>query len=271
MEGELMKSIGAYIYIARMKFMASMVYRFEFFASVFASGIMLFATVFLWKAIFHAFTKVDGLTESQMVTYAIFSSLLTTVFNVNVEKAMFDRILQGEIAIDFIRPTHVILSYLAEDIGIAASFFVSKFVPMLIMISIFYYKPMPESILALILSIISAMLSFGILWIIGAMMGLVYMKLYDLANIGFVKDAVIALLSGSIIPIWFFPERIRVVMSFLPFQYTYQTPLGIYIGKYSHYESLISMIIQAIWLCLLIIALNLMWRKYSKNILIQGG
>lgn len=251
--------------------MTSIVYRFEFFTSVFASGILMLSMVFLWRAVYHAVNIVDGLNENQMVTYAILSALLGVIFNVGVERAMYDRVLQGDIAIDFVRPTNIMLCYLAEDIGVAIGSFISKFIPMLVLVSIFFYTPLPVNFVSFILFTVSSALSFGILWLMNAIIGVMHIKLFDLGSIGYIKDAVIALLSGSIIPIWFLPEKIRVVLSFFPFQYTYQTPLGIYIGKYSPYDALVSIIIQGIWICLLLMALNTVWKKFSKKVMVQGG
>ncbi len=266
-----MNNVGAYIHIGKIKFMTSMVYRFEFFASIFASGAIIFSTVFLWKAVYHSLTKVDGLSEDQMITYAILSALLGIIFNVSVERSMFERILQGDIAIDFIRPTDILLSYLAEDMGIAVSFLISKFIPMFLLISLLIYKPVSTGPVSLILFIVSSILSYMILWLLSALTGILYMKFYDLGNVGFVKDAIIALLSGSIIPIWFFPQRIKNVLGFLPFQYTYQAPLGIFIGKYSVYEAVVSILIQAVWICMISLGLIYIWNRFSKNVLIQGG
>jgi ABC-2 type transport system permease protein len=266
-----MKSLAAYLYFAKMKFMTSFIYRFEFIASVLSSILIIFSTVFMWKTVYHAVKSVDGSTESQMITYAILAALLGMVFNVNVEKALYERMLQGDIAVDFIRPTNIILCYLAEDIGMVMGSLLNRFVPMFIFISIFFYKPAPANPVAVLLFVVSSILSFGILWLIDAIVGVSHMKLFDIGTFVFVKDAIVVLLSGSIIPIWFLPEKIRVVLSFLPFQYIYQTPLGIYIGKYSLYDAAVSMLIQAVWIGLLLITLNTIWENVRKNLMVQGG
>ena len=267
----MLKNNSAYFYIIKIKLITALVYRFEFIASIVASGIMMFSTVFLWKAVYHALTQVDGLTENQMITYAILSVLLGMLFNISVEKSMYERILQGDIAIDFVRPTDIMLCYLAEDIGVSISAFIMKFIPIFILVSVFYFPPMPVNFVSFLLFIISSVLSYGILWIIEALIGTMHMRFFELGNIGFIKDTIIALLSGSVVPIWFFPEPLRTVLGFLPFPYTYQTPLGIYIGKYSVYEALVSMTIQAIWFCLLLLLLNTIWSKFSKKVMVYGG
>jgi ABC-2 type transport system permease protein len=267
----VMKSFSAYLYFIKMKLLTSFIYRFEFIASVAGSLIVMMASVFLWKTVYHAVTTVDGIGINQMITYAILSGLLRIIFNVSVERAMYERILQGDIAIDYIRPTNILMCYLAEDIGIAMGALITKILPMLLLISIFFYAPLPASWLSFLLFIFSLILSFGISWLIDALVGVMHIKLFDLGSIGFIKDAIILLISGSIVPTWFFPEKIRIILGFLPFQYIYQTPLGIYIGKYSPNEIIASLIIQGLWVCLLLFWLDFIWKRYSKHVLVQGG
>ena len=50
------------------------------------------------------------------------------------------------------------------------------------------------------------------------------------------KKHLIRLLSGSIIPIWFFPDWLADILNLLPFVYIYQLPLDIYIGSATNDE-----------------------------------
>jgi ABC-2 type transport system permease protein len=88
---------------------------------------------------------------------------------------------------------------------------------------------------------------------------------------GMVKDSIVRVLSGSIVPLWFFPESVQTVSKFLPFQYTYQTPLGIYIGNIGTREALAAMGIQFIWIAVLFMLLAAGWKRTKTKTLIQGG
>jgi ABC-2 type transport system permease protein len=86
-----------------------------------------------------------------------------------------------------------------------------------------------------------------------------------------VKGYIISLLSGSIIPIWFFPERLQKILSFLPFQYIYQLPLGIYIGKYDGNTLLFQMGVQVVWIIILSGVFVMLHNITSKKVMVQGG
>ena len=125
--------------------------------------------------------------------------------------------------------------------------------------------------IAFFLFVLSVFMSFSILWLIEATFGILHMYLLEFGTFTYIKNAIILILSGSVIPIWFLPEKIRTIIGFLPFQYIYQTPLGIYIGKYSLSEALTSMLIQAIWVFVLFIILFFVWKNTRKRLMIQGG
>ena len=94
---------------------------------------------------------------------------------------------------------------------------------------------------------------------------------YDVDALIQVKKHLLRLLSGSIIPLWFFPDWFANILKALPFAYIYQLPLDIYIGKSSDAEVLQMMTIQAIWLAVLLLAFFIVSRRATRKVMIQGG
>ena len=86
-----------------------------------------------------------------------------------------------------------------------------------------------------------------------------------------VKKHLIRLLSGSIIPIWFFPTWLKAILEALPFAYLYQLPLNIYIGKVTGSEIVIGLFIQLAWLIAEFVLFMYLQNKVTKKVLVQGG
>lgn len=263
--------MSAYYYLAKMKLMVFLTYRFEVFTSLGTNLIIIVANIFLWKAAYRGIDSVAGVNESQMLTYAIMSILLAAFFSVNVENTIQNRITQGDIAIDLFRPINLMLGYLAEDIGIAVSSIISKLIPLLIIMAVFIQAPMSADLEAFILFLLSTVFSFMISWLISALIGLLCFWVLQLGEVKTIKDGIILLLSGKIIPLWLFPESMQKVLEFLPFQYIYQTPLSIYVGKLPPAKIASSMTIQLVWVILFTALLCFGWRRARKRVLIQGG
>lgn len=263
--------MSAYFYFIKLKILSALTYRFEFFASIGTNLITMFASVFLWKTVYRGFDTVSGVTEAHMVTYAIVSILLGSIFSYNIENTINGRIREGQIATDFMRPLNLLLSWFSEDIGESVTFIIIRYIPLLIIASVIFQPSLPENLSSALLFIPSCMLSFGILWLLSALAGMMAFWYVELGNIGLVKESVMRILSGSIVPLWFFPKSIQKISAYLPFQYTYQTPLGIYIGKITMVQAMNSMLIQAFWVIILLFILHRVWKKAKRHVMVQGG
>ena len=104
-----------------------------------------------------------------------------------------------------------------------------------------------------------------------AMVGLVSFWVAELGNLGMVKDAIVRVLSGSLVPLWFFPSSVQRVSQWLPFQYTYQTPIGIYIGIMPAGDAIKAIGIQAAWVVVLSLLLAWIWKHARGKVMVQGG
>ena len=93
-------------------------------------------------------------------------------------------------------------------------------------------------------------------------------------GINIVKETIVLLLSGASIPLAFFPEKARIVVSYLPFRAVYDIPLSILLGKSGsdNWQGLVSLFgLQVIWLVVLTAAGNLFWNCSVKKVTVNGG
>ena len=114
-------------------------------------------------------------------------------------------------------------------------------------------------------------MSYLINWILAASFSTWAFTAINMSAMGAVKDHVIRLLSGSIIPMWFFPEWLSNILNVLPFVYIYQLPLDIYIGKYDMAVLMQKMCIQFAWLLILGALFWYLQKRVTKHVLVQGG
>jgi ABC-2 type transport system permease protein len=263
--------LQAYWYIAKMRILTTLAYRFEVFASVGSQLILMFAAVFLWRTAYSGDAHSTSMQLDQIVTYSVLSILLGSVFICDVQNTIYNKIREGQIVVDFYRPITLLGCYLADDLGTMMSSVVNKVLPLFLLASIFFKMPLPVSFTSFILFIPCCVLSYAILWLLSAIVGLISFWVMELGNMGMVKDSIVRILSGSIIPLWFFPSSIQTISKFLPFQYTYQTPLAIYIGEISPIDAMKAMGIQFVWIAIFYALLYVVWNKAKKKTLIQGG
>ena len=85
------------------------------------------------------------------------------------------------------------------------------------------------------------------------------------------KFWLIELLSGLLIPMSFFPDRIQRVLAWLPFEHIAYTPLQIYLGKLDRAATLRVLEIQWFWVVALLVLAHIWWDRASRKITIHGG
>ncbi len=261
----------AYLYIARIRVLSAIAYRFDVISSIFVRSLLVIATSYFWFAVYGTQGNTSGVSKEQMLTYAIISAVLSCILTANVEDRVIESVREGNIAMDMLKPVNVFGMYLAEDIG---SIVVSLFqyaMPVLLIGSLVIHIPVPSSGLNFLLFIVSTVLSFFINWLITASFSMISFFVISIGPLQQIKINLIQILSGSIVPLWFFPDAIQTVLRFLPFMYLYQLPLSIYIGKLKLEETIRLLGIQVVWIVILYGVFKAIQKKVFSNILVQGG
>lgn len=260
-----------YFFVARIRILMAMAYRFEVFASIGGQMVLMASTVFIWNTAFRGDLVVEDVTRSQMLVYSVMSALLGIFFYAGVADTIRERITQGQISTDLIRPVEPLLLWLSEDIGNAVSALLTKGLPLLACGFLLAGPVLPSSPEAFILFLPACALAYLILWLMTALVAMIAFWTVELGQLNMVKNALVGVLSGSFVPIWFFPEWFGEICAWLPFVYTYQGALGIFVGRTSGAEALRVIGLQAAWVLLLAGFLIVLWRKARGNVLVQGG
>ena len=263
--------MSAYSHMIKIKLLLALNYKFEFFVGIISKIMFLFVSAFFWKAAYNGIDAVEMISEEQMLTYSVLSIIIGGIFSTSIEDSIRSRVRRGDIAIDFIKPVNIFLMYLSEDVGNMVTEIIRTAIPITICSALFVIIPTPASLIHFGLFLMSASFSYVILWLISAIFGLFYIKLIDLGPIGAIKQYLIMILSGAVVPMWFFPQTIQTILRYLPFIYTYQHPLGIFIGKYTTKEAAVGMLVQLLWVAIFFVLFKFLKKRIVKNVLVQGG
>ena len=86
-----------------------------------------------------------------------------------------------------------------------------------------------------------------------------------------IKNVIVKVLSGTLLPLWFMPEILRKIIKVTPFESIYFTPIQIYLGEISGLEILYKMFIQVMWIVILGLIANAFWKRGTKKLVVQGG
>lgn len=264
-------TMNKYLYIMKTKIQTVLSYRFDVLSTIFVQCITMFAICYFWLAVYGETDSAQGVSGKDMLTYTTISILMGNLLTMNVQHRIVDSIRTGNVALDMLKPMNIYFSYLAEDLGEAVVAFFQKALPLLLISSLMFGLPKVASPVHFILFLFSFVFSWFINWLLAAMLGLWAFRTFSMGPMMAVKTYIIKLLSGSVIPLWFFPDMLQRILELLPFVNIYQVPLGIYIGKYSIRSSLEHMAVQLFWDVALLAVFTVLQRKMAEQVLVQGG
>ena len=263
--------MSKYLYVIKTRIIRSFTYKFEVYGNILMQAIIMITTAFFWKAVFGGEAFENGVTADKMLIYTVMSSALSVMFTTGVERRIQQSVEKGSIAADMMRPVNPFGVFLAEDIGSLIALIFQNLIPILLIGSLLVKPPEICSPAAIPTFTVSLILSIGINWLFAAIFGMWAFTAISMDALFQVKKHLIRLLSGSIIPIWFFPEWLSDILRLLPFVYIYQLPLDIYIGSATGEDISRRMIIQLVWFVLLGAMFILLSKKSLKKIMVQGG
>lgn len=269
------KKYKKYLSFFRLRFTMGLTYR--------AAALAGIATQFIWGLmeilVFQSFYKADPTafpmtfkaTSSYIWMQQAFLALFMAWF---MENEIFDAIQNGNVAYELCRPVDIYNMWFSRSMANRLSRAVLRCMPIIIIAAFLpspYGLSAPVSIGSFFLFLLGMCLGFSVTV---AFCMLVYMVTFftiSPAGVRMVAVAAVEFFAGSVIPLPFFPDRIRQVMELLPFASMQNVPLRIYSGDISGMDSLKTLVLQAFWLTVMIAIGKLLMRKAEKQIVIQGG
>ncbi|NQT66443.1 MAG: hypothetical protein HQ569_02560 [Actinobacteria bacterium] len=261
-----------YLMIIRNSFMSSIIYRFHFFFTSLSNVFYIIIIYFLWRAIYKGSGgSINGMTFNQTFIYLALAISIFCLFKTWTDWGMSYQIINGIIVMNLIKPMDIQLLEMCNAIGFVFYNFITVTLPALFII-IFIFQPGVITVSNLMLFLLPMVLAFFISFNIDYIIGLTSFYTESIWGISIAKDTIVLLLSGALIPINFFPEILRKIVGFLPFQAIYHIPLTILISKdMSIYEYLKFLGIQLSWAIALYALNRFYYSRAIKVVTVNGG
>ena len=272
----MFKNLKVYLPFTRSVIQTMMSYRLNFFMYIFGEFILVFVLFYIWKAVYASSPSdmINGFTFVDMISYLFISNITALATGNGADFSVGDEVRTGDIAMSLIKPISYRGRILASELGGTSYAALLCALPIWIGFSIYMHSVhavgMP-GIMNILFYILSLVLGYGILFLFNFMFGLSAFFVTYIWGFIFVKGTIVRFFSGQLTPLAFFPSVVQRIFNFLPFSSMLYTPSMIYLGKYSTTEMFKMLGLQALWLIIMIVLSNLLWKKAMKKITIMGG
>lgn len=267
----LAQALTPYLEFTRVGFVNILAFRLRYFTGIFTYLINVTVYYFIWSAVYGPGDQIAGYDLGQMITYVAVGWMMRSFYWNTIDQEMAYEVLEGKIAMELIKPISVQWMWLARAVGESAFRLVMLTLPTAVVIALIFPVQGPASAAHFALFLAGVAGSFLLLGAINFMIGTCAIQLKSILALIRAKYWLIELLSGVLIPMAFFPEALRAVLVWMPFQHIAFTPLEIYLGKHTVAAAAIELAKQWAWVALLAWLAGRWWNHSVKRITIHGG
>lgn len=252
--------------IATIHFKTQIAWRVDiFFQMLFTVSKMLFAYL-LWGTIFQENSMVAGFTFHGILSYYIISSFLSQLdMSAGLSEEITSRIRNGTFSNYMVLPVHVQGYFVAQQVGIMTFYLVFDLLAAVLWMVLFQIEfVLTEKLEIVICAVLMILLGLFFMIQLNFYLGILTLKFEEISTFLMIKNNLISLINGSIIPLVLFPEAVVNGMKCLPFYYVSYLPAMLLTGR-GEEEASKGLLILVGWCVVMQAVIAVTWSSYRKK------
>lgn len=264
-----------YLSIFRLRFSMGLQYRAAALGGIatqFAWGIM---GIFAYKAFYEADSGAFPMTFSSVVSYMWLQQAFLAFFTTwLMENEIFDSIMNGNIAYELCRPINLYSMWYSRSVANRLSGAGLRCFPILLVAVVlpepFRLQP-PASLFYGVFFLITLVLGLSVTVAFCMLIYLLTFFTISPNGLRIFFTSAVEFFAGAVIPLPFFPERVRAFMELLPFAAMQNVALRIYSASMTDSQMIKAAVLQLFWLVTLVLLGRSLCRAAEKRVTVQGG
>lgn len=264
-----------YLSFFRIRFTNGLQYRVAALAGIVTQFAWGGLEVLMFKAFYDYDKSVFPMEFPALVSYIWLQQALLSLYMIwFYENELFELIVSGNVAYELCRPISIYNMWFVRNMASRLSKAVLRALPILV-VAVFLPEPyklsLPDNGQAALWFLISLIIAF--LVVISFCMIIYIICFYTVSSLGvrLVAAALSEFLTGAIIPLPFFPEKLERFVTYLPFAAMQNLPLRIYGGDVYGAELYEGIMLQLFWCLALILTGKWMLSRALRKVTLQGG
>ena len=264
-----------YLSFFRLRLAMGLQYRTAAIAGLTTQFFWGFMLIGAYRAFYESNPAAFPMSFQAAVSYIWLQQAFLAFFNTwRYDNDIFTLITNGGISYELARPVHLYQMWYAKNLAMRLSEAALRFAPVLLL-AVLLPQPFrlgpPAGVLHLLLFIFTMIT--GLLLTIAFLMILygICMRTISPTGVRLFLPAIVEFLSGQIIPLPFFPDKLRQVLELLPFAGMQNVPLRIYSGDLSGEVMVLAVVLQIFWLGVFLVLGKILFRYTEQRAVIQGG
>lgn len=250
-------------------------YKWGHAVSLLIDPIIVIINISLFKSIYsyNNAQQMMGYSLSQMVWYfAVINFVWYFIWN-TTDQNMSSRILTGEMTTDLLKPLSLLQYEFSQALALRFGGIVFEFIPSMFLYSLLCFPGFLTALAFLkFLAVVS--LSFVLYFLINFLIGISAFVTKSNVSVQGAKLFIISLAAGAYIPLDFFPQWLKNLLFFLPFQYLFYWPIQIFLnrGDAAGTGTFVFVLLQqCIWITGLLLLSLFLFSRLVKKFCAVGG
>jgi len=254
--------VSKYLQVIRIKITDAFYHRARAFIWVLNDFIVPVSMIAVTSHFYVNRVTLGGYTQSNLLAYYMLAGLFSAFMPTDVDNEISNEISTGDLSGYLLKP----LSYIKYQL---ASFFGWKIFKLILYLPFFIAFTALFNInlvniatinqLAVLLLLIG--ISFTVTYLLSYTFGLVSFWVTEIGGIKTLREVLVLLLGGQVIPVTFMPDWINHINQFLPFRYILVFPIDFIQGKLTQANLLNGLLIETIWIIVFFLTIKYLWCK----------
>ena len=261
-----MSGVGKYWEISKTYMKTQFVWRADvIFNMIFTISKILFAYL-LWGIIFQNREMIGEFTFHGMLSYYIVNSFLSQLdMSGGISGEIHNRIRNGTFSKYMVIPVGIQKYFMAMELGVILFYVLFDLIAAVIGIFVFNIEfVFTDNLPILVCAVFMAISGMLFMVQLNYFLGLLTLKYQGISTFLMIKNNLISLVMGSIVPLALFPEAVVKIMRILPFYYVTYLPSMLLTGMCQE-EAIAGVLVIVVWCLVMQILINITWNKYIRK------
>lgn len=240
-------------------------YRLNFVMWRVRNVLQILTLYFLWSSILSAQTSFLGYDKSNMLTYVLGTSLITSIVLSSRSFDVGDAITSGDLSGFLIRPINYFSYLFAKDIGDKAMNVAFSIVELFILF-ILLRPPLfiQTNPLLIALACGSALIGVLLYFFFNLLLGFIGFWSSETWAPRFIFTILINFFAGGLFPLDLLPGPAYAIFKLMPFSYLLYFPMKVYLGRLPLPEVIQGIVVSIGWIFIMLYCVKKIWAKGLK-------
>lgn len=222
------QAISTFFINSKLCFKARLSYRTSTMVNLLVDLLLIFINIYLWRAIYDNRVTINGFSESEMILYIILVRVLRMLYPFGVTKSYAEMVKSGNIAAMLLKPISVEGQTLSSAVGNSIYSILFCCLPSILLIP-FWRLEDTISLSKMGLALFGALNAYIFVYLYEMIFGALSYYTKSTWGIELLKNTIMTLMAGELLPIAMYPRFLQMLVQNLPFGSIYNLPISLLI------------------------------------------